>query len=396
MAANLITYEKALKENFLPAWNNLAGIEPSALIAKMKKVPLTNNKIVATAPFGLSGGFGFGAEGQATPKSGGVNFERFESTAKDMYCNVVISAKAVQLTGSAGSMADALSTEVQAAYDAAKWNLGRSLFGDGTGKLASVTANATKTTYDGKEAYLTTVDNVRLLKEGLTVDFCSPTGGALASGRIVSIDRAAKKVLLVGCTNPTEIITATRITVQNSLDREITGLGAIFNDDITSIYGITKASHEIIRPINKDAGGSISDSVITKALREAKNIKGSNVDLICCGDTAYDNYLEYLRDMNVRVEDSTRELDGGHKAIKFVFGNNIVDIVNESFVPENEMWGVDTSALEFHAQEWKFLELQNGGIFTLINDESNYRALLANYGEMMCKNPGGCVRITNC
>ena len=91
MSQNLITFEKALKENYLPAWRNQLGTEPSALLGKIKKPKLTSNKIVASAPVGLSCGFGYGAEGQETPAAGGVRVERFETTAKDIYVNIVIS-----------------------------------------------------------------------------------------------------------------------------------------------------------------------------------------------------------------------------------------------------------------------------------------------------------------
>ena len=138
MSQNLITFEKALKDNYLPAWRNMLGIEPSALLGKMKKPRLTSNKIVAMAPVGLSGGFGYGAEGKETPAAGAVRVERFEINAADMYTNVVISEKAVQLTNSGGAMANALDTEMKGAYATAKWNVSRSLFGNGTGILTTI------------------------------------------------------------------------------------------------------------------------------------------------------------------------------------------------------------------------------------------------------------------
>ena len=162
-AQTLKTFEKALKENYLPVWKNQLGVEPSAILSKIKKVPLKSDKIVATAPIGLSGGFGFGAEGQATPAAGNVQFERFETRAKDMYVNICISAKAVRLTGSGGAMANALDTEVKAAYETAKWNTGRSLFGNGTGILTNIEA------LDVAGNTITVTDTT-YVKEGLIVD----------------------------------------------------------------------------------------------------------------------------------------------------------------------------------------------------------------------------------
>lgn len=387
---NLITFEKALKENYLPVWRNQLGIEPSALLGKIKKRALKSNKIVAAAQVGLSGGFGFGAEGQATPQAGGVRIERFSTEAKDMYVNIVISAKAVRLTGSGGAMANALDTEVKAAYETAKWNVGRALFGNGTGILTTTTALTTA-------GNTITVNDTTYLKEGLIIDIYATGGTTPVSGgaarRITSVDRANKTITVSG---DAQTFAAGFITVQNSYNREITGLGAIFDDSITSLYGVSKSANPFIKPIAIDAGNDIDDGTITKALRAAKNEKNSHIDTLLCGDDAYDNYVNYLRVNNIRVEDMTKTISGGFKAIKFIFGNKEVDIVNESFVPSAEMWGVESGALELHTQEWNFADLQGGGIFNLMEGQSNYRALLVNYGDLICTNPGGCVRLFKC
>lgn len=383
----LKTFEKALKENYLPVWKNQLGVEPSALLSKIKKVPLKSDKIVATAPIGLSGGFGFGAEGQATPQAGNVPFERFETRAKDMYVNICISAKAVRLTGSGGAMANALDTEVKAAYETAKWNTGRSLFGNGKGILTTIEAL-------GEAGNTITVADVSYVKEGLIVDVYK-TGGDLpvSTRRIKSIDRAEKKITLSG---EPATFDAGFITVQNSYNREITGLGAIFDNSTTHIYGVEKKTNPYLYPVAINGNGDIDDGLITRALRTAQNDKNSQVDMILASDEAYDNYVSYLRVNNIRVEDMSHTIQGGFKAIKFIFGNREVDIVNESFIPAGEMWGVDTSSLELHTQEWNFADLQGGGIFNLMENQSIYRALLANYGDLICTNPGGCVRIYNC
>ena len=323
-AQTLKTFEKALKENYLPVWKNQLGVEPSAILSKIKKVPLKSDKIVATAPIGLSGGFGFGAEGQATPAAGNVQFERFETRAKDMYVNICISAKAVRLTGSGGAMANALDTEVKAAYETAKWNTGRSLFGNGTGILTNIEAL-------GVAGNTITVADTSYVKEGLIVDVYE-TGGTepVSTRRIKSVDRTAKKITLSG---DAATFNAGFITVQNSYNREITGLGAIFDNTITHLYGVEKATNPYLYPVTMNGNSDVDDGLITKALRTAKNEKNSNVDMILAGDDAYDNYVSYLRVNNIRVEDMSHTIQGGFKAIKFIFGNKEVDIVNESFVP---------------------------------------------------------------
>ena len=296
-ASTLVTCEKALKENYLPVWKNQLNIEPSPLMGKIKKIPLVSDKIVATAPIGLSGGFGFGAEGFNTPKSGHLQFERFVTNSKDMYVNICISEKATRLTGPKGSMSDELKTEVKAAYDAANWNIGRSLFGNGTGVLTKIT------TAEGK---LIEVTDTKNLKEGLIVDVYASGGtSSVKTTRIVSINRASN---VIAVNDEVTGVDGGFITVQNSYKREITGIGAIFDDTITSLYGVNKEENPFLKPVIHDAGGDIDDGTITKVLRSAKNDKNSNVDMILCGDAAYDHYVEYLRTNNLRMEDMSHTI----------------------------------------------------------------------------------------
>ena len=386
-AQTLKTFEKALKENYLPVWRNGLTTEPTPLLGKIKKVPLKSNKIVATAPVGLSGGFGFGAEGQATPAAGNVKFERFETNAKDMYVNIAISAKAVRLTGSGGAMANALDTEVKAAYETAKWNVGRSLFGNGTGILTPCSAVTSKNVIP--------VVDVKNIKEGLIVDIYKDGDGAEATPqakgvRVVAVDRVNKTITISG--NPVTIGSGF-ITVQNSYGKEITGLNAIFDDSIASIYGVSKADNPYLKPTVLEADTDIEDGILWDAVDQAETYKNSKINMMLMGRQAYKSYVDYLRTNNTRIETITKEIVGGFKSLAFAFGNREIDMVYEQFVPENEVWCVDTGALELHTQEWDFADLQGGGIFNLMEGSSVYRALLANYGDLICTNPGGCVRI---
>lgn len=393
MSQTLTTIEKALKENYLPAWNNQLGIEPSALLSKIKHERTTSDIIVAAATVGLSGGFGFGAEGAATPTSGAVRVENFKEKTKDMYVDIAISQKAVKLATGSGSIINALDTEIDGAYKTAKWNVGRALFGNGEGVLTTFTNM-------GSASTTVTVADTSKLKEGLIVDFYNKNGTSPqtngAGRRILAVDRANSQITIDASYQLSSTDNLGFITVQNSYKREITGLGAIFDDNITTLYGVTKSSNPFIKPVVVSAAQDLDDSVITKALRTAEREKNSMVDMILCGDDAFDTYSNYLKVNNVRVEQISHELKGGFKAIKFIHGNREVDIVNESFVPSAEMWGVDTKTLTFYSTDWNFAELQGGGIFNLMEGKSVYRALLTNYGNIICSNPGGCVRITNC
>ncbi len=387
MVQNLKTLENALRVAYLPALKNQLGIEPAAILGKIEQTQLQGHYVETTAPIGLSGGFGYGAEGSATPVSGAQRYEKFKTASRDLYVNIEISEKALRLgTTAKGALVNALDAEVKAGYATAKWNVGRSIYGNGTGKLTTCAA--------ANNTDIVSVTDTKFLKEGLIVDFYAKDAKAedtptKATVRIKAVDRVGKKIKLY------EPVTVGEgfITVQNSYDREITGIGTIFDDNITHIYGLSKADNPFLKPSVYDAGGDIHDGIITEALRASDNYHGGAVDTLVFGDKAYDTYVAYLRTNNIRVE--TKTLKGGFKAISYDFGNREIDVINESFVPENEIWGVDCKSLELQTSGWDFARDREGATFNLVPGTSNHRALLANYGDLVCKNPGACIRIYN-
>ena len=386
MAQILTKLEAILKDKYQPALTNQIGTEPSPFLEKIKKVTLQNNTIKCAAPVGINGGFGFGAEGVGTPKAGAQRYTLFEIDAVDMYVDLQISNKTIELASSnASSMINALDSEIKGSYAAAKWNIGRALFGDGSGKLATVTAAAAS----GANTVLT-LDNIKRVIEGLSIDLHSADGtltAANAGHRILSVDRANKTIIVEGTLSGTGFI-----TVQGSYNRELCGLGAIFGDTET-LYGLTKADNPWIHPTVVDAKNDLTDLVLYRGIKEAKDYKGSNIDLLMMGDDAFLAYQDYIHTNNVTVCDKYRFV-GGAVGYKILVGSNEVIIVNERFVPEDEVWGVDTSAFYLEATPWNFME-KDGGVFVPMPDTSIFRALLASYGNLMCTNPGGCVRFTN-
>lgn len=390
---NINRCNAVLKDIYLPAVKNQISVEPAPFLSKIRKVDLYGNEVVAAAPIGFSGGFGFSKEGGATPNAGNLMYQRFKSTSKDMYVNIEISEKTIRLAKDSGAMVNVLDREVKSAYESAKWNTGRALHGNGTGKLANVSAQSAA-------GAVIKVNSYANLKEGLIIDIYKANGENVTKGaRIKAISRIADTNGLFDVTlfekPSTAALAAGFITVQNSYNNEITGLGSIFDDSVTTLYGINKADAGWIKPITYDANNNIGDKVIRKALRLA-NEKNSNIDMLMMGADAFDWYVDYLASTNYRVEEKTKELVGGFKAVSLLYGNREVDVVYDEFVPTNEAWGIDTNALELHRSDWSFASLQGGGAFNLKEGTSVYRALLASYAELICTNPGGCVRIYNC
>ena len=252
----------------MPALDNQLTVEPSPFLEKIKKAPLTTENLVGAAPVGINGGFGFGAEGADTPNAGAMNDVRYTLQSKDLYVDVQISHKTITLGQSNKSVIiNAVEPEIDSSYQSAKWNIGRSLFGDGTGVLAHLADAAAQ----GDDTIY--VDTADFLIEGLMIDlFASSSATSPADTlRVKAVSRVPDtdgyyEVVLNG-----EIGTALSaggfVTVQSSYNRELTGLGAIYDSSIATLYGLSKADHRHLVPTSVSANHDLTDIVLYDAVK---------------------------------------------------------------------------------------------------------------------------------
>lgn len=396
IAQDLINVANVLRKEYLPFLNNALNVEPSPFLEKIKKSTLSASSGEYGARIGIGGGFGMSTERAATPAAYAPLYSKLTYTSKDAYNDIKISHKDIVLArDNRGALINTVQDQMDAAYEASKWNTARMLFGDGTGVLANITASASSA------ATTVTVNDTTFLIEGLVVDIYAPAGTSpsTAIAQIVAIDHANKTVTLSkGLTSALSTATSDVygfITVQGSYNREITGLGSIFDSGVTSIYGVTKSTTPWVNPYTVDVDHDIDDTKITNAIRMAEKRNGK-IDMLLCGAKAYEAYEYYMKESSSNVNViSNRSFVGGATGYEIKFGNRSAVVVYEQFVPDTKIWGVDTSQFELRQTGWDFAAYQSS-IWTLLADTSVYRALLANYMELICKNPGTCVELTNC
>lgn len=377
-------------------------MEADPFLEKIKKSAPEANEMIRGARIGIGGGFGMSSERLPTPNAVAPLYGKFVGELKDAYVDIKISNKTVVVGQSSSAvLTNAVTDAVEASYDAAKWNVGRMVFGDGTGMLANITAAVTTSS-----AELTVNDTSRLI-EGLVVDIYALGGTtpSTAAVQIISINHQTGKVLL--SSNPSAAISSATggvygfLVVQGSYKKEITGLGKIFapasstsTDVGYEIYGVPKATTAYVNPYVVDANHDISDVVITDAIRLSTRRNGK-IDMVFAGKDAYNAYEYYMREsgINTHIVERRKFLSGA-AGYDIMFGDRIATLIRNDFVPAGEMWGVDSTQFELKETGWNFADYK-GSIFNLMDDTSVYRALLANYMELLCKNPGTCVRITN-
>ena len=378
---DLTTAQNALKDAYLVAACNQLNTKTNPLLAKIKQSTsdVYGKQIIKMAPVGLNGGVGAGSETGALPTAKENNYVQFKTTLKNLYGTIEISDKAIRASANSnGAFVDLLTAEMEGLLTASKFNLGRMLYGDGSGVVGTVTGYA-----DGEVS----LDSVKNLMEGMVVDIYR--AGALTANvglRISYVDRANKKVYFTS--TPATISEGDVLYIQGSKDNEITGLGAIFSDS-TTLYGLNRANNRWLKPYVSTTSQEINDNVLQTAVDYLEENSGSNIDFISCGagvKRAYQNYLAcYRRNIDVTV------LEGGYKAISF----NGIPVVSDRFVADDTLYLLDTSKFTLHQLcDWEWIEGEGGKILRQKARYPAYTATLVKYADLICDQPNGQAKIS--
>ena len=390
----LSTADNALKDVYLGVVSDQLNTTTNPLLAKIKQTTsdVWGNNIVKMAPYGVNGGIGAGSETGELPVAGGNNYEKFTLELKNLYGKIEISDKAIRASmNSAGAFVNLLNAEMEGLIKASSFNMGRMLFGDGSGKLAKIVTNAA--TSGSTTAF--TLDTVQNLAEGMLVDIIDATGTVEHSAiRIINVNRETKVVTAVVTGVSADAVKDSFFVVQGSYNKELTGLGAIFDTSKASLYGLTRANNSWMNPYVKDNSSSgtasnITDVTMQSVIDYLEENFGSHVDFIVCSSGVKRNYQSYLASYRSNID--VMELAGGFKAISY----NGIPVVSDRFAPANTMYMLNTKEFNLHQLcDWKWLEGEDGRVIKQNPNHATYSATLVKYADLICNKPCGQAKIT--
>ncbi|MBQ7373338.1 MAG: phage major capsid protein [Clostridia bacterium] len=372
--------DKALKTLYLGAVAEQLNTEVNPLLTAIKQTTtdVWGKEVRRLVKYGVNGGVGAGDEDGDLPSAAGNNYEQLVSTLKNLYGTIEISDKAIRASErDVGAFVNLLNAEMEGLVKSSSFNFGRMLYGDGTGKLATV---------KGVSANVITCDTVQNVFEGMVIDVktANLADTTVSSRRVIAVDRVAKSITVNGgAITTTEAPVGSIITVQGSANKEITGLGAIFGDSAT-LYGLDRSANKWLIPYKHENVGEISETVIQKAIDELDDNYGSKVNFIVCSSgvkRAFQKYLSsYKRNLDVM------ELKGGYKALSY----NGIPIVSDRFCPEGTMFLLNTDDFALHQLcDWKWLESEDGKVLRQKAGKPTYTATLVKYADLICTRPCG-------
>ncbi len=379
MAVNLANADSALKSVYLDAISEQLNNNVNPFLAMIEKTSedVWGKEIRKLAIHGINGGIGAGTEDGILPSATGNNYSQFVSTLKNLYGVIEISDKAIRASeNNTGAFVSLLNAEMEGLIKSSKFNLGRMLFGDGSGNISGVSAVLS----DGR---INLFENAGLI-EGMLIDFYN-SDGQLIEGyearRVRSVTLGGLAITIDGET-PTDVIKNGYVTVHGSKGNEITGLQAIFDTTSESLYGLKRSENQWMKPIITDVMGDINEDVLQKTLDLVEQNSGTPVNVIMCSLGMRREIYKMLREKNHMV--NSVELAGGYKAMTY----NGIPIVADRFCPKYTVYLLNSNDFALHQLcDWQWLTGDDGKVLKQVAGKPVYTATLVKYAELICARP---------
>lgn len=344
---------------------------------------VVGKEIICATRFGLNGGMGSASETGTLPKASGNNYIALKADLKNIYGTIEVSDKAIRASeSSAGALVNVLNAEMEGLLESAKFNFGRMLYQDGSGKLASIV------TKSGVTAPVYAVDDTRNLIEGMTVDVIQSSGTARSTApvQIVAVDRENNTVKLSAAVSGAAATDF--LVVQQSHNAELYGLEYLFGSS-TNFYGNTRTNVSFMLPKTNALNAGISSDNFQKELDAIEKRSGGSPDLILCSYDVRRKYFKCLAEKGTNVD--YMNLDGGFKALSF----SGIPVIADRFVADETAYFLNTQ--DFKLQQlcdWKWIEGDNGSVLRQLESKPAYQATLVKYANLICTRPFGQGKMT--
>ena len=369
----LSSAENVLKDVYLGVIADQINTKTNPLFARIKRSSrnIVGKEVRVVAPIGINGGIMAGEETSDLPQGVDTPYLSFTAPLKNLFGRFEISDKAIRCSSTdVNSFVNLLQDGMDSLLKASIFNLSRMIYGDGSGKLATVTVSS-----DGNKI---TVDNAEAVAPGMFVDVYSSTTAKATHVKVNSVDKNTKEITLSGTVATGDVLYAA-----GSKGNEIVGLKGIV--DNTTLYGVSKSSYPVMNAMKITAASTDAfDEEYVQSIIDKLEMNGTNVNFINCSYELKRLYQKYLTIYNKNIPYTT--LEDGMKVLTH-FGTPIVPT---NHVGAGEVYFLNTDDFTFYELgDWKWLEDESGRVLKQHASKPAYSATLVKYTELVCQKPSG-------
>lgn len=343
------------------------------------------------AHVGRNTGIGARGEDEDLPEAGNQQYVDGQTGLKSFYGSVRLTGQVMaQASQNYQTFADVTAEEIERIRDDIAKDQNRQVFGDGTGTLAKVAADATAST-------TVTLDEVKYLHVGMRVDVLEvatlgdavPTPGHTGGyATITGINKTTKvvtfdKAITADTGSAVVRSNSTASSQVNNWKKEWTGFGAIV-DDTSALFGIDPATTPAWAAHTKD----ISISSVPQQITEEDMISmvteiaedGDKPDVIWTDHGSWNGYWKALEDKRRYV--NKVDLEGGNRGLGFATEFGDLPFKADFDAPKGKMWFINQKKLNLNTNRgWEWID-EDGSKWKQVPRRDAFIAYLRNYSEI--------------
>jgi len=163
----------------------------------------------------------------------------------------------------------------------------------------------------------------------------------------------------------------------------LNGLKEIFDTEKETLYGVDRKKYNFNPMVKKMKEFNLPE------LEEIIDNHINDIKFLICSPQTKRIISQYMIDNKQNI--LRKELPDRHYYMQL---NDNVVIQTYKGMSDNEIWLVDSNDFKFHQLcDWRWLEDENGNILKQVNGLPFYKATLVKYGNLMCHNVNGQIKI---
>ena len=306
----------------------------------------TNGKYV-TFPVHVrrNGGLGSRNESEALPTAGQQGYAAARLSLKSDYLGIELTGHAIDMSDTnPKAFAKSLDEEMERGRVDFKKDLNRQIYGNGSGAITTVRSVVTSNTIPVVDARLFWVGSH-------VVDIVTAPSTVVAAARTVTardLTPGANTITISGAAVTT--VVGQLITLTGSVNREITGLGAIIASSGV-LYNINPATEpEWTSEIDSNAGTprALSEGLMLRLVDRIRG-RGGKTSVVLTDDGSFRAYWALLSQL--RGFTNTTEFSGGYKGLSFHAGDQEIPIVSDYDAPLGVMHFLNEDDITFYRDE---------------------------------------------
>lgn len=378
MAQFSLTNQSALFKTKFGKLSENAYNSANPILGTIKKsYDFTGEDYKAAVPTFFAGGVGSGSLPTPNPASA----VKATLTAKKVYATTEIQREALKASSNdEGAFVEAMKWNVQKTVEAYNRNASRIMFGDGTGALGTINANAT-----GTAAAPVIIVSLATWTEGNWEENdyvnCGTDASVFRVDTVVPSTRAVTLARLSGTLDLTSSGSGMIVYMQNSKDNDPLGLKGVLDATSGTLYGVTVQRRFQATQIAA-AGSGISTDIMNELVSKIMFKCGKAPKMLVTSYTQMRKIKNFLEDQKVyQIDPRASELKGkiSWSGIEYLANGSKLAIIEDRMCPDDRMYAVNTDFItSYHRPDFGWFD-DDGTVFLRVANDDAYGARYGGY-----------------